>query len=41
MFIKRSVPEDVYGLALQHLSDMAKAILPESQYPSMEPHILR
>ena len=41
MYIKRRVPEDVYGPALQRLSDMAKAKLPESQYPAVEPHILR
>jgi len=32
MFVKRGTAEDVYGVALQRLSDMAKAGLPESQF---------
>jgi hypothetical protein len=37
MFVKRGTAEDVYGVALQRLSDMAKAGLPESQCPVVEP----
>lgn len=31
MVIKRGISEDVYGMALQRLSDMVKAKLPEFQ----------
>jgi hypothetical protein len=31
MSLKRGMLEDVYGMDLQHLSDMAKAKLPEPQ----------
>jgi len=41
MLVKRRTVEDVYTVALQRLSDRAKAGLPESQCPGMEPHILR
>ena len=37
MLIKRGVTEDVYGAALQRLSDRAKAGLPELQCPGAEP----
>ena len=33
MFVKRGVTEGVYVTALQRLSDMVKAILPELQFP--------
>ena len=33
MLVKRGVTEDVYGAALQRLSDRAKAGLPEPQCP--------
>ena len=36
MLLKRGVTEDVYGAALQRLSDRAKAGLPEPQCPGME-----
>jgi hypothetical protein len=36
MLLKRGVTEDVYGAALQRLSDKAKAGLPEPQCPGME-----
>lgn len=36
MVIKRKMSEDVYGIVLQRLSDMAKAILPESQSPEVD-----
>jgi len=38
MFVKRGTAEDVYGVALQRLSDMAKAGLLESQCPVVEWH---
>jgi hypothetical protein len=41
MFVKQKVTEDVYVAVLQRLSNMAKAKLPESQYPVVELHILR
>ncbi len=41
MSLKRGVSEDVYGTALQRLSDMAKAGLLESQCPVAEAHALR
>ena len=37
MFVKRGRREDVYRRALQRLSDMAKATLPEPQCPAAEP----
>lgn len=37
LFVKREVTEDVYVTVLQRLSDMAKAKLPKSQYPAVEP----
>jgi hypothetical protein len=36
MFVKRRTAEDVYAGALQRLSDMVKAILPEPQCPAVE-----
>ena len=39
MSIKRRMPEDVYGMALQRLSDMAKSKLTEPQYPAAELHV--
>jgi hypothetical protein len=36
MLRKRGVTEDVYGAALQRLSDTAKAALPEPQCPGVE-----
>jgi len=36
MLLKRGVTEDVYGAALQRLSDTAKAALPEPQCPGVE-----
>jgi len=36
MFVKRRTAEDVYAEALQRLSDMVKAILPEPQCPAAE-----
>jgi hypothetical protein len=41
MSVKRGTTEDVYVVALQRLSDMAKATLPEPQCPAVEPHTLR
>ena len=41
MLIKQRTAEDVYAVALQRLSDRAKAKLPESQCPVAEPHALR
>jgi hypothetical protein len=41
MSLKRSMPEDVEGMALQRLSDMAKSKLTEPQYPAAEPHAHR
>jgi hypothetical protein len=41
MFVKRGAAEDVYAAALQRLSDMAKAILPEPQSPAAERCALR
>ena len=37
MLVKRGMTEDVYGMALQRLSDRAKAALPEPQCPGVEP----
>ena len=37
MLLKRGITEDVYGMALQRLSDRAKAALPEPQCPGVEP----
>jgi hypothetical protein len=36
MLVKQGMTEDVYGMALQRLSDRAKAALPEPQCPGME-----
>jgi hypothetical protein len=36
MSIKRRMPEDVYGMALQRLSDMAKSRLTKPQYPAVD-----
>jgi hypothetical protein len=36
MLVKRGMTEDVYGMALQRLSDRAKAGLLEPQCPGME-----
>ena len=36
MLVKRGITEDVYGMALQRLSDTAKAGLLEPQCPGME-----
>jgi hypothetical protein len=36
MLLKRGMTEDVYGMALQRLSDTAKAALPEPQCPGVE-----
>ena len=36
MLLKRGTTEDVYGVALQRLSDRAKAGLPEPQCPGVE-----
>ena len=41
MLIKRERLEDVYGIVPQHLSDMAKAVMPESQCPAEESHSRR
>ena len=41
MFVKRETTEDVDGVVLQRLSDMAKAELPEPQCPGVEPHTHR
>jgi len=41
MSVKRGTTEDVYVVALQRLSDMAKATLPEPQCPAVELHTLR
>ena len=38
---KREGPEDAYGAVLQGPHDMAKATLPESQSPAVEPHTHR
>ena len=38
MSVKRRVPEDVYGAALQGPRDMAKAALLESQSPAVYAH---
>ena len=35
---KRESLEGVYGAVLQDLRDMAKAGLPEAQFPAVEPH---
>jgi hypothetical protein len=36
MDVKRGIPEDVYGMVLQRLRDMAKAGLPKPQSPVVE-----
>ena len=41
MLLKRSATEDVYGAALQRLSARARAGLPESQSPGVQPHTRR
>ena len=41
MLVKRGLPEDVYGKALQHLSDMVKAGLLEPKFPVVEMHTRR
>jgi hypothetical protein len=41
MSVKRGTTEGVYVVALQRLSDMVKAILPEPQCPAAETHALR
>ena len=41
MLVKRGTPEGVYDVALQHLSDMVKAGLPEPQCPVVEMHTRR
>ena len=41
MLIKRVRLDDVYGIVPQHLSDMVKARLPESQCPAEESHSRR
>ena len=41
MFVKQSTIEDVYVVALQRLSDRAKAELPESQCPGVETYTRR
>ena len=41
MLVKQGANEDVYFVALQSLSDMAKAGLPESQCPVVELHTRR
>jgi hypothetical protein len=38
---KRGTAEDVYAVALQRLSDMAKTGLFEPQSPGVEPHTRR
>jgi hypothetical protein len=37
MLLKQGITEDVDGMALQRLSDTAKAALPEPQCPGVEP----
>jgi len=37
MDVKRGISEDVYGMVLQRLRDMAKAGLPEPQSPVVKP----
>ena len=41
MSVKRGTTEDVYVVALQHLSNMVKAIPLEPQCPVAELHALR
>src|SRR5215475_475550 len=41
MLVKREVSEGVYDTVLQRLHAMAKAALPESQCPGVEPHTRR
>jgi len=38
---KREAPETVYGAVLQVPCDMARARLPESQSPAVQPHTRR
>ncbi len=41
MGVKRGTTEDVHGVALQRLSNKAKAGLPEPQSPGVQPHTRR
>jgi hypothetical protein len=41
MSVKREISEDGYDMVPQHLSNMAKAILLESQSPAEESHSRR
>ena len=41
MLVKQGMPEDVYGMALQRLSDKVKAGLLEPQYPVVERYTRR
>jgi hypothetical protein len=41
LFVKREISEDVYDIAPQHLSDMVKARMPESQSPAVQSHARR
>lgn len=41
MFIKRGITEDVYVMALQHLRNRVKAVLPEPQSPVVEAYTRR
>jgi hypothetical protein len=41
MFVKQGAAEDVYASALQRLSDMVKATLPEPQCPAAVRHARR
>ena len=41
MLVKRGLSEDVYGKALQHLSDMVKAGLLEPKSPVVKLHTRR
>jgi hypothetical protein len=38
MVVKQGTTEDGYVVVLQHLSDMVRVGLPESQCPVVEPH---
>jgi hypothetical protein len=41
MSVKQGATEDVYVVALQRLSDMAKGTLPAPQFPAVELYTLR
>jgi hypothetical protein len=41
LYVKHGTAEDVETVALQRLSNMVKAKLPESQCPAVEPHTHR